>query len=39
LAELRAFRSDLSPAQEQTQLTGRALDAALADPRWEVRVG
>ncbi|MGH7122113.1 MAG: hypothetical protein ACREFP_24485, partial [Acetobacteraceae bacterium] len=38
LAELRAFRNDLSPPQEKTQLTGRALDAALADPRWEVRV-
>ena len=34
LAELRAFRHDLSPAQEKTQSTGRALDAALADPRW-----
>jgi hypothetical protein len=32
LAELRAFRHDLSPAQEKSQLTGRALDAALADP-------
>jgi hypothetical protein len=31
------FRNDLSPAQEKTQLTGRALDAALADPRWEVQ--
>lgn len=38
LNELRAFRHDLSPAQEKTQLTGRALDAALADPRWEVRI-
>ena len=38
LAELRAFRHDLSQAQEKSQLTGRALDAALADPRWEVRV-
>jgi len=38
LAALRAFRNDLSTAQEKTQLTGRALDAALADPRWEVQV-
>jgi hypothetical protein len=36
LAELRVFRNDLSPAQEKSQLTGRALDAALADPRWEI---
>lgn len=38
LADLRAFRDDLSPAQKKTRLTGRELDAALADPRWEVQV-
>jgi hypothetical protein len=38
LTELRAFRGELSPAQEKTQLTGRVLDAALADPRWGVQV-
>jgi hypothetical protein len=38
LADLRAFRNDLSSAQTKTRLTGRELDAALADPRWEVQV-
>jgi hypothetical protein len=37
LAQFRAFRSELSQTQEKSQLTGRALDAALADPRWEVQ--
>jgi len=36
LADLRAFRDDLSLAQQKTRLTGRELDAALADPRWEI---
>jgi hypothetical protein len=36
LIELHAFRSGLSPSQQKTQLTGRALDAALDDPRWAV---
>ena len=34
LAVLRDFRARLSPAQVKTRLTGRELDAALADPRW-----
>ena len=38
LAEFRSFRNDLSPVQTKTRLTGRELDAALADPRWEVQV-
>ncbi len=38
LAELRAFRNDLSPSQTKTRLTGRELDAALADPRWDLKV-
>jgi hypothetical protein len=38
LADFRGFRETLAPAQVKTRLTGRELDAALADPRWEVRV-
>jgi hypothetical protein len=38
LAELRGFRNNMSPSQIKTRLTGSELDAALADPRWEVRV-
>jgi hypothetical protein len=38
LADFRGFRDTLAPAQVKTRLTGRELDAALADPRWEVRV-
>jgi hypothetical protein len=38
MAELRAFRDELSPAQIKTRLTGREIDAALLDPRWEVRL-
>lgn len=34
IAELREFRSGLGPSQIKTRLTGRELDAALADPRW-----
>lgn len=34
LADLRDFRSKLGPAQIKARLTGRELDAALADPRW-----
>lgn len=34
IADLRDFRSELGPAQIKTRLTGRELDAALADPRW-----
>jgi hypothetical protein len=37
LAGLRAFRNDLSSAQTRARLTGRELDAALADPRWQAR--
>lgn len=35
IADLRAFRSELAPNQIKTRLTGREVDAALADPRWE----
>jgi hypothetical protein len=38
LAELRSFRNTMSPSQIKTRLTGSELDAALADPRWEVRL-
>jgi hypothetical protein len=38
LAELRAFRNSLTPAQVRTRLTGRELEAALMDPRWEVGI-
>lgn len=38
LTDSRAFRNDLSPAQTKTRLTGRELDAALADPRWEIEI-
>lgn len=34
VAELREFRDNLVPSQIKTRLTGRELDAALADPRW-----
>lgn len=34
IADLREFRADLGPSQVKTRLTGRELDAALADPRW-----
>jgi hypothetical protein len=34
LADLRAYRAVLTAAQVKTRLTGRELDAALADPRW-----
>jgi len=34
VADLRGFRDDLAPSQIKTRLTGRELDAALADPRW-----
>ena len=35
IADLREFRSRLGPSQIKTRLTGREVDAALADPRWE----
>ncbi|MGH7087672.1 MAG: DEAD/DEAH box helicase [Stellaceae bacterium] len=35
LAELRAFHSALTSAEIKSRLTGRELDAGLADPRWE----
>jgi hypothetical protein len=38
LADLRGFRATLTPAQIKTRLTGRELEAALADPRWGVAV-
>ena len=38
LAELRSFRNSMSPSQIKSRLTGSELDAALADPRWEVRL-
>ena len=34
IAEFRDFRASLTAAQIKTRLTGRELDAALADPRW-----
>jgi hypothetical protein len=34
IADLRDFRANLGPSQVKTRLTGRELDAALADPRW-----
>lgn len=37
IAGLRDFRSELTPSQIKTRLTGRELDAALADPRWAGR--
>ena len=36
LTEILEFRDELSPAQIKIRLTGRELDAALADPRWDV---
>jgi hypothetical protein len=38
LADLRSFRNTMSPSQIKTRLTGSELDAALADPRWEVQL-
>jgi hypothetical protein len=38
LADLRSFRNSMSPSQITARLTGRELDAALADPRWEIRL-
>jgi superfamily II DNA or RNA helicase len=38
LAELRSFRNTMSPSQIKSRLTGSELDAALADPRWEVQL-
>lgn len=37
IADLRDFRENLGPSQVKTRLTGRELDAALADPRWTSR--
>ena len=37
IADLRNFRSELTPSQIKTRLTGRELDAALADPRWAMQ--
>lgn len=34
LADLGDYRAALTPAQVKSRLTGRELDAALADPRW-----
>jgi hypothetical protein len=34
IGDLREFRANLSPSQVKTRLTGRELEAALADPRW-----
>ncbi|MBB5688603.1 superfamily II DNA or RNA helicase/DNA-binding transcriptional ArsR family regulator [Roseomonas alkaliterrae] len=34
LADLREFRTGLTGNQVKTRLTGRELDAAMADPRW-----
>ncbi len=34
ITDLREFRGNLGPSQVKTRLTGRELDAALADPRW-----
>jgi hypothetical protein len=39
LADLRGFRDTLAPTQVKSRLTGRELDAALADPRWEIEIG
>jgi hypothetical protein len=36
IRDLRAFRDGLSANQMKTRLTGRELDAALADPRWQM---
>jgi hypothetical protein len=37
LAELRSFRNTMSPSQMKSRLIGGELDAALADPRWDVQ--
>jgi hypothetical protein len=37
LTDLRDYRASLTPNQVKTRLTGRELDAALADPRWALR--
>jgi hypothetical protein len=37
LADLRDFRDTVSPAQIKARLTGRELEAALTDPRWDTR--
>jgi hypothetical protein len=39
LADLRGFRDTLAPTQVKSRLTCRELDAALADPRWEIEIG
>jgi hypothetical protein len=38
LADLRGFRNSMSPSQIKSRLTGSELDAALTDPRWQVKV-
>ena len=37
LTDLHTFRNGMSPSQIKTRLTGTELDAALADPRWDVQ--
>ncbi|MBM4073746.1 MAG: hypothetical protein FJ271_33215 [Planctomycetes bacterium] len=37
LGELREYRDQLSTNEVKTRLTGRELEAALADPRWSMR--
>jgi len=37
LTDLRAYRASLTSSEIKTRLTGRELDAALADPRWAFR--
>jgi len=36
IADLRGYRATLTASQKKTRLTGRELDAALADPRWTI---
>ncbi len=36
LRDLREFRATLSVNQVKARLTGRELEAALSDPRWQV---
>jgi hypothetical protein len=36
IGDLREYRASLSPNQVKTRMTGREVDAALADPRWAV---
>jgi hypothetical protein len=38
LQSFREYRSQLTASQVKTRLTGREVDAALADPRWSCRV-